>query len=240
MLAFSIWPVLVVRQCSNSAAPSPCTTPPRICSSTSSGLRTVPQSSTTQCRSSRMNPVSVSTSSHDACAPLVNANGYSPRHVMPHRHQLRLHARPAAYPAGNRRCAPARAASCRSRPVVARPPPRRPPGRAPRAAACSMLTRPASSVLSRSAQAACHAASPPMPAPRDAQVPPPYGVASVSPSMTRTRAGATPSAVATICASTAPVPWPCSVTLAWQITTPCASNRTVAPSCAEIRAPPTP
>ena len=46
----------------NSAPPIPCTTPPRICSSTSCGLMTVPQSSTHQCLSSFTIPESVSTS----------------------------------------------------------------------------------------------------------------------------------------------------------------------------------
>ena len=51
--------------------------PPRTCSSTSSGLMMRPQSSTHQCLSSLTMPVSTSTSSQQACTPLVKANGYS-------------------------------------------------------------------------------------------------------------------------------------------------------------------
>jgi len=58
---FRSWPLLTF-----SNPPNPCTTPPRICSSTSCGLMMVPQSSTTQCLSSLTKPVSVSTSSHEA------------------------------------------------------------------------------------------------------------------------------------------------------------------------------
>ena len=53
----------------------PCTTPPRICSSTSFSLRMVPTSSTTQNPSSVTIPVSGSTSTCAAIAPLVNTNG---------------------------------------------------------------------------------------------------------------------------------------------------------------------
>ena len=79
-----------------------------------------------------------------------------------------------------------------------------------------------------------------MPAARDAQVPPPYGVLSVSPVMTRTRSIGTPNDEATHCAMTDSAPWPCSVTPEWQNTAPVASSLMVTPSCAEIFAPPTP
>jgi len=36
------------------------------------------------------------------------------------------------------------------------------------------------------------------------------------------------------------VPWPCSVTLHITVSIPVGSRRSVAPSCAEMRAPPTP
>src|SRR6266851_1736992 len=49
-------------QCSNKAPPIPCTTPPLICSSTSCGLITVPQSSTHQCLIRVTKPDSTSTS----------------------------------------------------------------------------------------------------------------------------------------------------------------------------------
>ena len=52
-------------------------TPPRICSSTNSGLITVPQSSTHQCLSSLTNPVSTSTSTSEAWIPLVKVKPYS-------------------------------------------------------------------------------------------------------------------------------------------------------------------
>ena len=58
--------------------------------------------------------------------------------------------------------------------------------------------------------------------------------------MTRTRSIDTPNEVATHCAITASAPWPCSETPVWQKIAPVASSRTVAPSCAEIFAPPTP
>ena len=79
-----------------------------------------------------------------------------------------------------------------------------------------------------------------MPAPREAQVPPPYGVTPVSPVMTRTFSMETPTALAAICAKMASVPCPCSVTLHITVTMPVGSRRSVAPSCAEMRAPPTP
>jgi hypothetical protein len=65
-------------------------------------------------------------------------------------------------------------------------------------------------------------------------------VLSVSPVTMRTRSIGKPNAVATTCAITASAPCPCSVTPVWQITAPWASSRTVAPSCDEMRAPPTP
>src|SRR4249919_3633455 len=55
----------------------PCTTPPRICSSTSCGLMMVPQSSTHQCFRSFTNPVSISTSRWLPWMPLVNAKGHA-------------------------------------------------------------------------------------------------------------------------------------------------------------------
>jgi len=55
----------------------PCTTPPRICSPTSCGLMTVPQSSTHQCLRSVARPVSMSTSTWLAWMPLVKANGHA-------------------------------------------------------------------------------------------------------------------------------------------------------------------
>ncbi len=79
-----------------------------------------------------------------------------------------------------------------------------------------------------------------MPAPREAQVPPPYGVVPVSPVITRTLSMLTPTASAAICAKMPSVPWPCSVTLTMHVTMPVGSSRSVAPSWAEMRAPPTP
>ena len=58
--------------------------------------------------------------------------------------------------------------------------------------------------------------------------------------MMRTRSIDTPNEDATHCAITASAPWPCSETPVWQKIAPVASSRTVAPSCAEMRAPPTP
>ncbi len=55
----------------------PWTMPPRICSSTSIGLMTVPQSSTHQCLSSFTKPVSTSTSTSEAWMPLVKVKPYS-------------------------------------------------------------------------------------------------------------------------------------------------------------------
>ena len=53
----------------------PCTTPPRICSSTSCGLITVPQSSTHQCLSRVTKPDLDVDLEVLAWMPLVNANG---------------------------------------------------------------------------------------------------------------------------------------------------------------------
>jgi len=58
--------------------------------------------------------------------------------------------------------------------------------------------------------------------------------------ITRTRSIGTPKELATHWAITASAPWPCSDTPVWQKTAPVASSRTVAPSWAEMRAPPTP
>ena len=97
-----------------------------------------------------------------------------------------------------------------------------------------------SRMFERSALPDCSTASPPMPAPREAQVPPPYGVVLVSPVMTLTLSMVTPTAVAAIWAKMASVPWPCSVTLESTVSMPVGSRRSVAPSWAEMRAPPTP
>ena len=55
-------------------------------------------------------------------------------------------------------------------------------------------------MFSRKAIPASKTASPPMPAPREAQVPPPYGIVSVSPVFKRTCSIGTPTASAAICA----------------------------------------
>jgi len=93
-------------------------------------------------------------------------------------------------------------------------------------------------MLLLSALPACSAASPPTPVPRLAHVPPPYGVAMVSPVSTRTLSNDTPTAVATTCASIVSVPCPCSVTPVSTDTMPLGSSLAVQPSCDEMRAPP--
>ena len=85
-------------------------------------------------------------------------------------------------------------------------------------------------ILSRTARAARMAAPPPITAWREAKAPRPNGVASVSPSTTRTEATGTPSSEATIWAMVVSVPWPCDVTPARTVTAPDGSIRTVAPS----------
>ena len=77
-------------------------------------------------------------------------------------------------------------------------------------------------------------------APREAQVAPPDGVVSVSPVMTRMLSSGMPSAEAATCAMIVSVPCPCSVTLTWQRTAPDGSTLSTQPSCAVMRAPPTP
>ena len=67
--------------------------PPRICSSTSCGLMIVPQSSTTQCLSSLMKPVSTSTSSQERLNAVGEGERIFARHEMARRHQFGLQAR---------------------------------------------------------------------------------------------------------------------------------------------------
>ena len=62
----------------------------------------------------------------------------------------------------------------------------------------------------------------------------------MSPVITLTLSIDTPTALAAICAKMPSVPCPCSVTLHITVTMPVGSSRSVAPSCAEMRAPPTP
>ena len=62
----------------------------------------------------------------------------------------------------------------------------------------------------------------------------------MSPVTIRSRSGGTPTAVAATCEMTASIPCPCSVAPVATKTFPFASSRMVAPSWAEMRAPPTP
>ncbi len=63
--------------------------------------------------------------------------------------------------------------------------------------------------FARNARPAWVSAPPDSTSERLAKVPKPYGVRSVSPWITRTLSGVTPSASATICASVVARPWPC-------------------------------
>src|SRR5882672_11434878 len=99
------------------------------------------------------------------------------------------------------------------------------------------ITAPASRMFLFSASPAWSTASPPIPAAREAQVPPPYGTLSVSPVSTFTQLIYTPSAVAAICAMMVSVPCPCSVTPVAATIAPFASSLMVQPSCAAILAP---
>ena len=74
-----------------------------------------------------------------------------------------------------------------------------------------MIAAAISKILFLSVLAAFKTASPPIPAPLEAHVPPPYGVASVSPNVTLTVSIDTPNWSAAICFIMASVPWPCSV-----------------------------
>ncbi len=67
------------------------------------------------------------------------------------------------------------------------------------------------SSLARSLRAASRHAPPEITSERLANVPQPYGVRSVSPWMTRTRSGVTPTASAMICARVVRNPWPCGL-----------------------------
>src|SRR5258707_10331234 len=79
-----------------------------------------------------------------------------------------------------------------------------------------------------------------MPAPRDAHVPPPYGVTPVSPVITLILSRVTPTALAAICAKMASVPCPCSVTLHITVTIPVGSRRGGPPPRAGTGAGPRP
>ena len=85
--------------------------------------------------------------------------------------------------------------------------------------------------FSRTAPAARTAAPPPITACREAKAPRPNGVASVSPSTTRTSAIGSVSSAATSCATVVSSPCPCDVTPARTVTPPEGSILTVAPSC---------
>ena len=71
-------------------------------------------------------------------------------------------------------------------------------------------------------------------------MPPPKGVASVSPEITRTLSMGTPSAAAAIWPMTVSTPWPCSVTPTAQMMPPLGSSLMTQASCEEIGAPPAP
>ena len=91
-----------------------------------------------------------------------------------------------------------------------------------------------------SARAAVSTASPAMVSPREAKVPPPTAVISVSPPATRTASSGTSSSSATSCASAVSTPCPWSWLEVMHVMLPEGSRRSVQPSCGEIFTPAAP
>src|SRR5215475_6330977 len=83
--ALSSWPDSSYAIRSYSAPPTPCATPPWICPSTMRGLISVPQSCTTQYRSTLISAVCGSVSTIAACMPLAKVDRTGEKNSRPSR-----------------------------------------------------------------------------------------------------------------------------------------------------------